>query len=163
VETYWECKVGFSYNSFYWGFPQPESAALLSCSQIYFEGKHYFLKTKTLSKISGCMYSPTSGVFNYDNPNDKRFWFVPNNNWFPTEAIPRVQLIVGDDRIQTTGDRVVGLHQTFVRRLKELSRLKGSSRVVVSLCLTHCGIPVQVEIKKVFERVGRGIIEVVME
>jgi hypothetical protein len=119
------------------------------------------------------MYYPTSGVYDYDKPNDKWFWFVPNNDWVPTEAIPRIQLIVGDDRIQMSGDRVVGLHQTFLRRFKELSRLKGLSRAIVSLRLTRRGIPVQVsvsmkegvrsEIKKVFERVGRWIIEVVME
>jgi hypothetical protein len=60
-----------------------------------------------------------------------------------------------------------------VRRVKELSRLKGLRCIVVSLRLTRRGVPVQVErtlkegvreeMERVFERVGHGNIEVVVE
>jgi hypothetical protein len=171
-EIHWYRKAGFARNWYSWTDSEPEPTALLSCRQVNFEAKNYLLKHRGV--LPAPQHPAMSSFYFSTDEKDVDLWRDRNNQWVPMKAaIPKIRLVVGDERVYTPSNGAVGLQQTLIQRLEELSQLKGLGRVVVGLRLTRHGVPVQAlrtvkegvrsEIEKVFEGVGHEDIEVVME
>jgi hypothetical protein len=171
-EIHWYCKAGFARNTYFWTDSEPEPTALLSCRQVNFGAKHCLLKHRGVSPAP--QYPALSSFYFSHEEKDSALWWERDDWWVPMKAaIPKIRLVIGDDRVQTSDDGAVGLQLTLILRLEELSQLKGLRRVVVGLRLTRHGVPVQAtrsvkegvrsEIETVFERDGHRDIELVME
>jgi hypothetical protein len=114
---HWYCKAAFLRNSYFWTDSEAEPMALLSCRQVNFEAKGYLLKHRHV--LTTPEYLAMSGFYFSAEKKHETLWWERCHLWVPMKAaIPKIRLVVSDDRVQTSGNGAVVLQQTLILRLE---------------------------------------------